>query len=115
MKIKLDDKTTAGIILVLIALFSLTFLGFIGFKVIFGMLLVFFLPFYLILNNFNLSRSEKTIFALFIGLGIFPALVYWLGTLVSFKLAIIISFIFFISLSFMIKKFSSGKQKDQPI
>ena len=105
MKIKLDDKTTIGIILVLIALFSFIFLGFMGFKVIFGMLLVFFLPFYLILDNFNISRSEKVIFSFFIGIGIFPALVYWLGVLISFKLAIAISFILFISLGFILKKF----------
>ena len=105
LKIKLDDKTTIGIILVLIALFSFIFLGFMGFKVIFGMLLVFFLPFYLILDNFNISRSEKVIFSFFIGIGIFPALVYWLGVLISFKLAIAISFILFISLGFILKKF----------
>ena len=105
MKIKLDYKTTVGIILVLIALFSFIFFGFTGFKVIFGMLLVFFLPFYLILDNFNISRSEKVIFSFFIGIGIFPALVYWLGVLISFKLAIVISFILFISLGFILKKF----------
>jgi apolipoprotein N-acyltransferase len=105
LKIKLDDKTTVGIILVLIALFSFIFLGFTGFKVIFGMLFVFFLPFYLILDNFNLSRSEKVIFSFFIGIGIFPALVYWLGVLMSFKLAIVISFILFIGLGFILKKF----------
>jgi apolipoprotein N-acyltransferase len=105
LKIKLDDKITMGIILVLIALFSFIFFGFVGFKVIFGMLLVFFLPFYLILDNFNLSRGEKIIFSFFIGIGIFPALVYWLGVIISFKLAIALSFILFVSLGIILKKF----------
>lgn len=109
MKIKLDDKTTLGIILVLITLFSFIFLGFVGFKVIFGMLLVFFLPFYLILDNFNLSRSEKVIFSFFIGLGVFPSIVYWLGTLISFKLAIVIAFVLLTLVAFMIKKLKKPK------
>jgi apolipoprotein N-acyltransferase len=110
LKIKLDDKTTVGIILVLIALFSFIYLGFTGFKVIFGMLFVFFLPFYLILDNFNISRSEKVIFSFFIGIGIFPALVYWLGVIISFKLAIAISFILFVSLGLILKKFKKQKK-----
>ena len=105
MKIRLDDKTTIVIILILIALFSFIFLGFTGFKVIFGMLLVFFLPFYLILDNFDLSRSEKVIFAFFIGVGIFTIPVYWLGTLISFRLAIFVSFVLFMVLAFVLKKF----------
>jgi len=104
LRIKLDDKTTAGIILVLIGLFSFSFLGFIGFKVIFGMLLVFFLPFYLIFDKFDISRGEKVIFSLFIGVGFLPLLVYWLGVLISFRLAIVISFILLILVGFLLKK-----------
>jgi len=109
LKIRLDDKITLGIILLLIALFSFIFLGFIGFKVIFGMLLVFFLPFYLILDKFDLSRSEKVIFALFLGFGLFPVIVYWLGVLISFRLAITVSFVLLILAGFLIKKI---KKKD---
>jgi len=104
LKIKLDDKLTAGIILVLIALFSFIFLGFIGFKVLFGMLLVFFLPFYLILDNFDLSRSEKIVFSSFIGLGLFPAIVYWLGVFISFRLAIAITFALLVITALIIKR-----------
>jgi apolipoprotein N-acyltransferase len=106
----LKTKTTTVIILLLIALFSFIFLGFTGFKVIFGILLVFFLPFYLILNNFNLSSSEKVIFSFFIGIGIFPAIVYWLGVLMSFKLAILITFVLLLLIAFIIK-FLKNKQK----
>ena len=109
MKIKLDDRTTLGIIIVLIALFSFIFLGFTGFKVIFGMLLVFFLPFYLILDNFNLSRSEKVIFSFFIGIGIFPAIVYWLGVLISFRLAIVVTFVLLILVGFILRKVKKTK------
>lgn len=105
MKIRLGDKVTVGIILVLIALFSFIFLGFIGFKVIFGILIVFFLPFYLIFDNFNLSTGEKVTFSFFIGLGIFPAIVYWLGVFISFKLAVLIAFVLLIVIMFLVKRF----------
>jgi apolipoprotein N-acyltransferase len=93
LKVKLNDKMTVGVILVLIALFSFMFLGFVGFKVLFGMILVFFLPFYLILDNFNLTRGEKIIFSFFIGLGVFPSIVYWLAIFILFKLSIVITFV----------------------
>lgn len=109
MEIKLDDKTTAGIIIALIAFFSLIFLGFTGLRVIFGMLLVFFLPFYLILNNFDISQSEKIFFSFFIGLGIFPAIVYWLGVFISLKIAVIIAFVLLVLASFVIKKAKKTK------
>lgn len=111
MEIRLDDKMTIGIILILIALFSFVFLGFTGFKVIFGILLVFFLPFYLILDNFDLSRSEKVIFSFFIGVGIFPAIVYWLATLISFRISIFIVFFLLVVISFLVKKYKASNNK----
>lgn len=118
MEIKLNDKITIAIILILIALFSFIFLGFIGFKVIFGMLIVFFLPFYLILDNFDLSKDEKIFFAFFIGVGAFPAIVYWMGVFISFRLAILVTFVLFILVGLIIRKFkkrpfSSAEQKPQ--
>ena len=112
MKIRLNDKTTAAIILILIALFSFIFLGFTGFKVIFGMLLVFFLPFYLILDNFNLSRGEKVVFSFFIGIGIFPAIVYWIGTLISFRISILVTFFLLIAIGFLLKKYKKTKNNE---
>lgn len=112
MKIRLNDKTTIVIILVLIALFSFIFFGFVGFKVIFGMLFVFFLPFYLILDNFNLSRSEKVIFAFFIGVGVFPIPVYWLGVFISFRISILVAFFLLIAIGFLLKKYKKTKNNE---
>ena len=105
MKIEFNDKITAIIILILIALFSFIFLGFTGFKVIFGIMFVFFLPFYLILDTFNLSRSEKIFFAFFIGIGIFPAITYLFGLLISFKLAIVVTFVLLILIWISTRRF----------
>jgi len=104
LKIKLDDKLTIIIILVLIAIFSLSFLGFTGFKTIFGMLIVFFIPFYYILDSFKLQKSEKVIFAFFLGLGIFPAIAYWLGRIMSFRIAIILTFLLLILAGYVLNK-----------
>ena len=59
-----------------------------------GIILLFMLPTYLILNNFSLEQDEKVIFSFFIGVGIFPSITYWLGMLISFRMAILITFIF---------------------
>jgi apolipoprotein N-acyltransferase len=104
LKIKIDDKLTIAVILLLILLFSISFLGFTGLRVLFGIILVFFLPFYIILDNFDLSRGEKVTFSFFIGVGIFPAIAYWLGVFMSFKLAIILTFVLLCAVGIMIKK-----------
>ena len=109
MKVRLDDRTTIAIILILTALFSFIFLGFTGFKAIFGMLIVFFLPFYLIMDNFELSTGEKIIFSLFIGAGAFPSIAYWMGTLISFKLSIAITFVLLMAIAFAVKRFKKPK------
>lgn len=113
MNIKLDDKITFGIIAVLIALFSIIFLGFTGLKVLFGMLLVFFLPFYLILDSFELSRSEKIIFSFFIGIGVFSSITYWIGVLVSFKIAIVITFVLLLVIAFIVRRMKGGKKANE--
>ena len=63
------------------------------------------LPTYLMLNNFDLERDEKIIFSFFIGVGIFPAVAYWLGMLISFRISIFIAFALLIATSFIIRKF----------
>ncbi len=100
----MDNKMTLGIILVLIGLFSFIFLGFTGFRVIFGMLLVFFLPFYILLGRFGLSRGERMVFSLFIGIGVFPSIVYWLGVFMSFRLAIVVTFVVLMIVALFLKK-----------
>ena len=58
----------------------------------------------MILDNFNLDQDEKIIFSFFIGVGIFPAIVYWLGMIISFRLAILITFAVLIVVSYLVRK-----------
>lgn len=113
MSLELNNKLTAGIIIAMVALFSLIFLGFSGFKVLFGMMLVLFFPFYLIMDGFNLTLPEKIFFSFFIGLGIFPTAVYWLGVLVSFKLSVAICFVVFLAIGIIIKVFRKRVTKNK--
>lgn len=108
MEIKLNNKTTAVIILVLISLFSLIYLGFGGFRTILGLIIVVMLPFYFIFDKFKISLMEKIFFSFFISLGIFPVVVYWLGIIMSFRLSVLISFLLFGGLAVFLrrKKFS---------
>ena len=52
------------------------------------------IPFYLLLNISKLGEGEKFVFSILLGLTMFPSLVYILGLIISFKLAIAAAFIF---------------------
>ena len=105
MELKSENNTLYGIVLVLIILGSFMMLGLEGARTILGMIIVMFLPFYLIFNNFNLNNGEKVIFSFFVSIVLFPSLVYFLGFIVSFRISIFIVFIVLIGLSFLIKKY----------
>ncbi len=63
------------------------------------------LPFYIMLNNFQLNDGEKFVFSIILGLTIFPALVYLTGFLISFKISIIMIFAILLILAFAAGKF----------
>mgnify|MGYP001558311777 CR=1 FL=1 len=105
---KLANKETItfiGILTVIILAFFYIALGFSGMMSVLGVALIFIFPTFLILNNFGLDTDEKIVFSFFIGTGIFPSIAYWLGTLISFKMSILITFIFLLIISSLIKKF----------
>lgn len=74
------------------------------------LLAIYFLPMYLILDLFELSNSEKAAFAFFISLGAVPTLTYWLGFLVSFKLAAVSSFFIMMAAWYVLKSFIMKKK-----
>lgn len=83
---------------------SFTLFGMTGIRVVLG-IAVMSLPFYLILNNFELGEGEKSVFSLLLGLTIFPSLAYMLGFLMSFRMAIAVSFAVFILIGMALWKF----------
>ena len=101
---KIENLGFIGIIVVVILVFFYFILGFSGMMAALGIILLFIVPFYLILDNFNLGQDEKIIFSFFIGVGIFPAIVYWLGMIISFRLAILITFVVLIVIGYLVRK-----------
>ena len=101
---KIENLGFIGIIVAVILVFFYFILGFSGMMAALGIILLFIVPFYLILDNFNLGQDEKIIFSFFIGVGIFPAIVYWLGMIISFRLAILITFAVLIVVGYLVRK-----------
>ncbi|MBI2559293.1 hypothetical protein HYW20_08280 [Candidatus Woesearchaeota archaeon] len=99
MNLKIENKGFIAITVVIILAFFYLILGFPGMMSALGIILIFMLPAYLILNNFDLEQDEKIIFSFFIGVGIFPSISYWLGMVISFRLAILITFILLVAIA----------------
>ena len=102
---KIENLGFIGIMVAIILVFFYFILGFSGMMAALGIILLFIVPFYLILDNFDLSQDEKIVFSFFIGVGIFPAIVYWLGIIISFRIAIFITFILLVVVGLMVRKF----------
>ena len=102
---KIENLRFIGIIMVVILAFFYFILGFSGMMAVLGIILLFIVPIYLILDNFELDQDEKIVFSFFIGVGIFPVIVYWLGMIISFRIAIFITFIVLIVVGFVVRKF----------
>ena len=94
-----------GIIVVIILLFFFFILGFSGMMTALGIILLFIIPIYLILDNFDLGQDEKLVFSFFLGVGIFPTITYWLGLFISFRLAILITFVILLAVAFLVGKY----------
>ncbi len=110
IKFNFGDKQFSIAIGIIIALFFFFLFGFTGLRMAIGFLSIYILAFFLILDKFELDFSEKIIFSLFIGLGIFPSIVYLLGLIISFKVAIAISFFIIIGVSLLLRKFIKPKK-----
>ena len=68
--------------------------GITGARTISAMLLLFFLPSFLILSNFRLELHEKIFFSFFIGLGFFPLAAWYLGRFSnSLRLGTLLAFV----------------------
>jgi len=87
-----------------IIVFSFALFGITGIKVVFGIILMW-LPFYLILNHFDIALGERFVFSLILGVTLFPSLVFLIGFLIPFRMAIIVTFLLLIGVFFLVRKF----------
>lgn len=88
--------------------FSFVLFGITGARVVLGVVFVS-LPFYFMLNNFELEESEKIVFSILLGLTILPSFVYLLGFVFSFRISIGIVFVILVIIAFISKKYKSKK------
>lgn len=98
------------ICIALIATFSFTLFGITGLRILAGIIFMS-LPFYFILDNLKLTEDEKFVFSVLFGLTLFPSFVYLLGLLISFRIAIIASFLIFAVAAFLTKMHKPKKQE----
>lgn len=105
----------AAVILVIIFLFFGFVYGIIGIRLIIGIFVLYFTPFYFILRNFDLGIEEKILFSLFIGIGVVPIMIYYVSRIVgSLRSSIITSFVLIILIAIGIniytKKYKNKKE-----
>ena len=106
---KIENIGFIGIAIVVILAFFFFILGFSGMMAALGIILLFTASIYFILKNFELGQDEKLVFSFFLGVGIFPAITYWPGFLISFRASIFLSFIILIVLGFIVGKYKNKK------
>jgi hypothetical protein len=105
-KLKLNKFFLSFIFILLLGAYFVS--GIYGLKVVF-ILLFFTIPFYLILDLFDLNLTEKILSALFISLAFFSLIIYWINQIIfSYRYSIVISYIILIILYFIIKFLKKG-------
>ena len=109
MKDEVEKYRIIGIILIVAMAFFYYILGLGGMMSILGIFLLFIAPMYFILGNFGLEEDEKLVYSFFIGVGILPSLAYWAGLFISFKIAVLVSFIVLIITGFLIRNYMGKK------
>jgi len=72
-----------------------------------GIILLFTLPIYMILDNFGIDQDEKLVFSFFIGVGVFPSITYWIGFFISFRIAIFISFAILVIAAYLVTRYKN--------
>ena len=113
---KIEHVGFIGAAIALMLAFFYLVLGISGMMAALGIILLFVLPFYLILNILDnldksqLEQDEKIIFSFFIGVGVFPSITYWIGMLISFRLSIFVTFAMLVITGCLVWRF--GKKGD---
>ena len=102
---KIENIGFIGIMVAVILVFFFLILGISGLLSALGVILLFIVPMYFILDNFSLGQDEKIVFSFFIGVGILPSLSYWIGFFISFKVAVLLSFAILIIVGILIRRY----------
>jgi hypothetical protein len=96
------------------AVFFYIVLGMAGLRTAAGLVLLFFVPFYLILDYFEIDNDEKIIFAFVLGIGLYSGLAYYLGIILhSLRWGMLIAFLLLMGLGIFAQKKKSKPNTNQ--
>jgi len=89
----------AAVLLVGWLLFGIT-----GVRLIIGMLLLFVLPFYLILGYFELDTMERLFLGFFLGFGLVPIIIFYMNKIISsLKVSTLVTFLVLLAVGLFLK------------
>ena len=114
-KHRLLNKLGLGIVpLVAAAVVSAILFGLAGLASMFIMILLFFLPVFLIINNLDLGTDEKIFFSIFIGLAMFSLVTWYINRVIySLRISAIVAFLLLVLLGFAIRFHKKTKGKPE--
>jgi len=90
--LKIGNKTILLFVGIVYLIFFSLFFSLTGLRFILGFLAIFILPIYLLLGLFNFEQFERLTYSFFLSIGIVPTLIYYLGIMISFRIAIVVVF-----------------------
>lgn len=100
----------ASLAVVSVAAFAM--FGFTGFRTIIAIVILFIIPPLLLLRKSGLDLDEKVFFSLFLGIGLFPLLVFSANqVLPSFRLSVLTAFILVFVVAFFAPRILRRAQK----
>lgn len=104
VKIRINNRNIGYACLIIFFIVVGSLFGITGIRTMLGWLVFYFMPFYLVLNNFNLDSDEKVFFAFFLSIGLYPLLVWYVDRIIlSLRISIVISSLLLVGISFLHK------------
>lgn len=103
MEFSFEGRAYLGAV-ALLSVLCFLLLGFVGLRTVVGFFILMIAPLYLIFSALNCSELEKIAFSFFTGITLVPSLVYWLGFVVPFKIAIFLVFLALIGVGITLRK-----------
>ena len=110
---RLLNKSRFAIMAVVAALIvPAVFLGTIGFVSMLIMIVLFFLPIFLIINNLDLETDEKVFFSIFISLAMLSLAVWYVNRVIySLKISVIVTFFLLVLAGLVLGFYNKKKRK----
>jgi FtsH-binding integral membrane protein len=99
-----DKKVHIGIATATLLFFFVVF-GFSGIWALFTIVLMMFLPVYIVMRKMKIPEIEKVVFSFMMGVGFFPTFVYYIGVPIgSMRVSIAISFVLLMAIAYGISR-----------